>query len=537
MTRIMNSLKRSIAFTLFAVSLLSYSYFYQGGGQNEAARFDLIRSFLDEQRLIIDTFTANSADVIVVNSHVYSGKAPGTFYLGVVPYWLTTSSLNLFSVEADIRDHVGCLVATIFAVSLPAALTLVLLYWLGLGFGATRRDSAAGALVIGLATIIFPFATIFFSHVTAAFCLLLAFYQIFSYRQNHDLVSLPDRNDGTLESWRFMVAGISLGFSINLEYPSAIGVVWLTLYGLISLRSGERLRLFGTLLVGIFIGLIPLFVYNWYAFHNPFYVTYEAYAHSATTQFTAHKQGILGIRLPFLDPSAWPQFWSNFVEISVKPLRGLFFANPVLLLALVGYASVFRLKRFWHINYRDEFFVSLLMLMSYFGLNASFGDSITYWGGGASFGPRYLIVMIPFLMLPLMKSLEYAWVRAAFVPLALVSAFQCLMATAIEPRTPYSPPNPIYFFYFPRYLTGVLSINQIGIFSNRQLTINSVAFNWGKLWNFPPNLQLAPLFAIWLIAAYALDRQLQIKSRGFLFATGIYVMIAAGIPLCALAFA
>ncbi len=88
-------LRQSTALTLFLTSFVSYAYFYQGTGQNEAARLDSIRAFLDTGSLIIDRFVFNSADVIMKDGHYYSGKAPGTFFLGILPFAITEKALVL----------------------------------------------------------------------------------------------------------------------------------------------------------------------------------------------------------------------------------------------------------------------------------------------------------------------------------------------------------------------------------------------------------------------------------------------------------
>ena len=67
---------------LFLLLWSSYSYFYQSAQHNEAARFDQIRTLLEDRSVAIDRFAYNTADVVVVErggvKHVYAAKAPGT---------------------------------------------------------------------------------------------------------------------------------------------------------------------------------------------------------------------------------------------------------------------------------------------------------------------------------------------------------------------------------------------------------------------------------------------------------------------------
>jgi hypothetical protein len=532
---------RTVDFTIFIAVFVTYAYFYQGGGQNESARFDAIRALLDEDHLAIDSFAKNSSDIIFVHGHAYSGKAPGTFYLGIGPFAVTEKILKVVGVDQGLRYHWACYVATVCGVSLLGAAMILLIYKLCLRLKASRKDAALVALTIGVGTIAFPFATVFFSHVSAAFFLLLAFYQILVHRQlsptDDEVLSSPER--AYAERWRLWVAGLSLGFSIVLEYPSAIGVLLILIYAAPTLFRHRYMRPQITVLaIALVGGLLPLFVYNLIAFHQPFFITYEAYAESTSSLFEAHKKGVLGVRIPLWDFDAWPQFWYNFKQITYKPLRGLFFANPVLIMIFAGFVTLIRRHTFaksatHDSTMRDETLLTGAIFFGYLIFNASFGDTVTYWGGGASFGPRYLIVTLPFLALPLLASLQSRWTRPAFVPLALLSAFLCLMATAVDPRTPYEPENPIFFFYLPRFLLSNLATNAGGVFSNDLMTINSVAFNWGKLVGLPQVLQLFPLYLFWLWTMRCLDRQLQIPSRGFYFATGCLILFLVWMPLAA----
>jgi hypothetical protein len=520
-------LRQSTALTLFLTAFVSYAYFYQGTGQNEAARLDSIRAFLESGNLIIDRFVFNSADVIMKDGHYYSGKAPGTFFLGLVPFAVTERVLANFGVEEDFRYHWACYSANLVSSSLLGAFIVVLIFWLGLRFGVPSAHAATVALVIGFGTMLFPFSTLFFSHTSSAFCFTFAFYQLFAWQQQSEK-----------HHWRLWTAGGALGFSITLEYPSAIGVGLIMVYALVIFLRDRQTWIAQVLRLncGVFFGVVPLFLYNYLAFRQPLYITYEAYAQGSSETFAAHKQGVLGIRVPLWDWSAWPQFFSNLAEITYKPLRGLFFNNPVLVLIFVGFTLILRQKSSPKNLRRPEAYLAVLVFLSYLSFNACFGDSITYWGGGASFGPRYLIVTMPFLALPLFACMRVQWTRIALVCLALLSTFICLMATAVEPRTPYFPANPLFGFYIPRFMNGVLAINSSGVFSNTPINGGSVAFNLGSLMDLPVQFQLTPLYLFWLWMMWHLDRLTQkpARSPGFLFAVGVLVMISAWLPFAAL---
>jgi hypothetical protein len=113
----------------------------------------------------------------------------------------------------------------------------------------------------------------------------------------------------------------------------------------------------------------------------------------------------------------------------------LYACSPVLWLAVPG--LVFMARRG---GLRAETALCGIAILAYFTFNACYGNSIVFWGGGASVGPRHIIPVLPFVAVPLAFAVQR--VRVLFYPLVLVSIFYMLLATAVEPRAPYAPANP-----------------------------------------------------------------------------------------------
>lgn len=520
--------KDQISLALFLCAFLSYSYFYQGGGQNEAARFDTMRALLDQGRLDIGPYIYNSADIIFYEGRAYSGKAPGTFFVGLPAFATFSTLFRFFGMNEDLLYHLTCYLTTIFSIALAGALSVVLIYRLGRRLQFSEQDSVIAALTLGFGSMMFPFSTLFFSHVGAAFCLLLGYYLMLAHRLE---TSGGDDEKRAKELWRLSLGGFALGFAVTFEYPAAIGAFLIGIYAISNrLLERERRTELRAFISGGVIGLSPLIIYNILAFKNPFYLTYEAYAKDTNHAFEDHKRGFLGIRLPFTDATAFAQFIFNLKQITIKPLRGLFYANPVFLAIFPGFWLA--LKQFnsqsheRQLDFRKDTWLALFIFLGYLTLNASFGTTIVSWGGGTSFGPRYLITALPFLAIPVLAALASARWRPIVITLLGFSVFHCLMATAIEPKTPYAPENPYFFYYLPRFMTGLFSFNPDGIFSGTPVMETTVAFNWGRVLRLPLSAELYPLYAIWLLSAWWLDRKMKIPARGFLFATGIICSIA-----------
>ena len=520
-----------ISLALFFLFFFSYAYFYPGGGHNEAARLDSIRAVLHDHTFIVDPYAYNSADLIKYKDHYYSSKAPGTLFLGLPFFWFFEKVFSLSALPVWVQDHWVCYWTSVCSIALPCALGMVVLFWLLFKMRRPEvklREAQINAIIVtiafGLGTIFFPFATLFFSHSATAAFLLVGFYQIFTYQ-----LGSRDR----AELWRLIIAGLALATAILFEFPAAIGAGFIGLYAIWKLRATPS-RLVPLILAGV-VGLLPLFIHNWIAFGSPFYISYEAYAQSSSQAFEAHKHGFLGIKLPFLDPNDWALFLHNLAEITYRPLRGIFVFNPILLFIFPGFFYIVRdLVKRKH-PYAAEVSLALILCLIDFMFSAGFGDSIVYWGGGASFGPRHLLPSLPFFSLALLESLRSKTLRYAFVPVMAISIFFCLMATAIEPRTPYSPNNALVDYYLPKFMNSEYAITTVGVFTNKFMTPNSVAFNWAKVAGLPARIQLLPLFLIWLLAARELDTILQraVKVKRYWFATGAiaFALIAMLIPL------
>jgi hypothetical protein len=486
---------------LFLLLWLTYAYFYQSSQQNEAARFDQVRSLLEHRTLAIDAFAYNTADVIVYikdgQRHVYPAKAPGTTFLATVPFGLVSLLLRPFDLPAAVHWHAVAYLTTILTVGLLSAFAAGVMYRVLLSMTADSMSSVLAVIAVWLGSISFPFSTLFFSHQLVAAQLVLAFAILFQLREPN--VSMSRRRAGLVA-----LAGFLVGFSVTCEYPSALLGLLLSAYFALRLwrvesLAPEKMRLVAAFACGIAAGLAPLVLYNLAAFGRLAYTPYQELAIGGGPEmFRAHSKGLVGISWPGLS-----QFLSVLMEITVKPQRGLlylglkdgsvFACSPVLWLAVPGLALL-ALRR----SLRAEAALCAAMIIVYFSFNACYGDSIVFWGGGASVGPRHIIPVLPFVAIPLSFGLRR--LKFLFYPLLLLSIFYMLLATAVEPRTPYRPVNPWSGLYLPAYFDGRFGLARDGLFDpGETLTANSTAFNLAKLAGVPGQWQLAPLMVLWFL--------------------------------------
>jgi hypothetical protein len=512
-TEVLNASQRRIEIKLFGVSLLTFAYFYQASDHNTAARFDLIRSFLERRTIWIDGYCGyNTADLIDWHSHYYSNKAPGRSLTGIIP-WLISRTLAaalLIRTDSYYWAFVTYL-ATVLSVSLPVALMAVLIYRFALLLGASQERSVALALTLAFGTIVFPHATEFAGESIATTSVTASFY----------LLATADQQSGL---WPSLGAGVLAGWAGLCDYPSIVLSVILALYALNQLRPWKRFAWFA---LGAALIAMILFAYDTAAFGKPFFLSYEAYMLPGNERFLDQSRGFAGVTYPRL-----PVLW----QVLFAPQRGLFFCNPVLILAIPG------LYFFWRrgTSVRPEFATILASIVVFVLINGSYGDSIVYWGGGSATGPRHMLTAIPFMVLTLVF-LPESW-NAIFAFLALFSAFLMLMATTVEPHLPYEYEHPFRDFLWPAFIRGDLAYNKNSYFGGPPIAGDSVAFNLGKLIGLPSWMELWPLSAIWILAARQLltrtnrtsDANPRLRNTGLMatiammFAMpGVYQIVAA----------
>src|SRR5205814_8166749 len=136
----------------------------------------------------------------------------------------------------------------------------------------------------------------------------------------------------------------------------------------------------------------------------------------------------------------------GLVYLGLDGLR-VYACSPVLWLAVPGLALLFRRR-----DLRPEAALITLCVVLYLSFNACYGETVIFWGGGRSLGPRHLVPVLGLLALPLCRGARaLPWI---FFPLLAVSAFYMLIGTAIEPRVPYVFENPYRDMYVPRFLDG-----------------------------------------------------------------------------------
>jgi hypothetical protein len=452
---------------LFALVLGAYAYFYQAGGWNQNVRFDLTRAIVEEHQLAIDRLHRNTGDKAHRDGHFYCDKAPGVSLAGAVPY-AVVHTLSGARMHSQRFLAWSAWLSTVIAVGLPSALGVVALAWLLAAFGVPGPARFGLAAAWGLATLAFPYATVFYGHQLVAALLLISFALLVRIRRGLDP---PTRG-------RLLAAGALGAWAIVVEYPAALAAIPIGVYALRGLRRAD----IAWIVAGAAGPALVLCAYHWAAFGAPWRLPYDF------STATNRRQGVfMGIGAP--NPYA-------LLNLTFTPYRGLFCSAPWLALAAPGAVRLARR------GYRDEVGVCLAVLVLYLWLNASLID----WDGGWAMGARYLVPAIPFLVIlvagcaipPVPRPRRRRTARAAAIAIAVVvgaSAFLMLAGTAVQPEVDANIDSPFTEFILPHLARGDIATSGQSIDMLNRTRRARFAWNLGEELGLDRSLSLAPLVA------------------------------------------
>ena len=255
----------------------------------------------------------------------------------------------------------------IFAVCLfnvlVSSLLCVMVYRLALELGFSPASCLLLPLLLGTTTIVCVYATSFFHHTLTCLALVGAMLQ-----------SLRARRDG---GWAPAVfAGLWLACALLTRMETALAVPIFALYLIRGFDwrrpwavGKQAWRVVGAFLVPIVAGLAVHFLVNYLKF------------------------GMLGLpeSKDRLDASIPDALFGHLLS----PGRSIFVYSPVLVLALLGW------RRF-HARHRRESWLILVLSVAFLAAYSSYNA----WHGHWAWGNRYLLILVPFWLLPLGCSLD-----------------------------------------------------------------------------------------------------------------------------------
>jgi len=349
-----------------AAYLYVFPYFPRIHSANELPRVYLVQAMVEDHTFAIDRGVARweaTVDVSPWNGHSYSNKAPG-------------SSMLVAPVYAGVRAVAGepSLAVTMWLCRVVAGVLPMLLFLALLDRFLDRwAQGAAKRLVLvayALGSMAMTYSILYVSHQLAAVCVGSAWI----FALDHAAGRRPLR--------AMAVAGLLAGASVLVEYQAAFALPPLAVHAIWKLRTLPRRQLGRALGVAALAAALPIAVllaYHAACFGSPLRTGYDA----SQTFAEYHQQGFLGIT----ELRGIAFYGSTF-----RPDNGLFTLAPWWLLAIPG--GVF----LWLGYQREREPDIVLVCGSIAVIYLLFISSINFWRGGWTVGPRYITVMLPFLL-------------------------------------------------------------------------------------------------------------------------------------------
>jgi hypothetical protein len=237
-----------------------------------------------------------------------------------------------------------------------------------------------------------------------------------------------------------------MGYAVGSEYPVFFVAAVLGLY-LLSRRDALTprgvLTRAGAYIGGGIVGIVPLLLYNHYAFHS--------WTHLAYSDVPRQQHGFFGIDLPSL----------KVLATLLLDSRGLLTISPVLIMGALGTGILYRRGR------RAEALTILGVCICYVGYNS--GYYLPF--GGGFMGPRFLTTMLPFLAFPV--AIAFKRYPGPTIALAAVSITTTVIATITHPLVGYENETVVW----TRFLGQ-------GFFQPTIASAFGAGRGWGGIWPF-----------------------------------------------------
>ena len=288
--------------------------------------------------------------------------------------------------------------------------------------------------MLGFGTIVLPFSQLLFSHVFTTFLSFAAFWLMLRER------------DGPPSPMLLALAGLAMGYAFSSEYPTFFAAIVLGLF-LLSRRDSLDplgvLRRGGAYVAGGLVGIIPLLLYNHYAFRS--------WTHLAYSDVPRQQKGFFGIGAPSL----------RVLSTLLFDSRGLLDALPRADHGRDRHGDALQARQARR-GAHDRRHLPLLPGVQLWLLPALRRRLM---------GPRFLDTMLPFLAFPIALTLKRF--PGPTIALAAISITTMVIATVTHPLVGYENETVTWV----RYLSK-------GFFQPTIASAYGLGRGWGGIWPF-----------------------------------------------------
>ena len=447
-------------------------------GWTQKAHYALVRSLADGTPHI-DRYHLETGDKSYYDGHFASVKAPGLALVSLPAYTLLDETGTLPENDRTAVWLLNLLTVVPFALLLFVVMRRV-------ATDLTGREGIAAATAVATATIVLPFSTLYFTHVPAAALAVSALW-----------LALRARACGS--STLAAAAGLVAALGVLFEYPA--GVVCIALGIFLVATMEDRLRAAGAFVLG----------------HR----RRNGAAVGSTTPGRSDRRPISPTRTSSPLRTGWRTFprrcppeplasrrrASRRSRSCLLSSRGLLVTTPILAAGVAGLVLLYRAGR------RAE--AILLTTTALVALAWNSGFTTAYGGpfGGDSPGARYMVGVLPFLLLPL--ALALVRLPTTVVVLAAISCAAMALVTATRPQVGEAEPH------------LWIDLLRSGTFTETPFTLLGLGSGW---------ISIMPFFISLVLVAWSAWRLMGRPVGGPWLGTaavalGWLILVAAGPPL------
>ena len=345
---------RRAGLLVFAFSLSLYVATSGGSMATDTMSYEVAKNIVEHGSVAMSYNVHDMEAHCGVDGRYYSPYGIGHPIYGI-PFYLVGRTIEQWSGFSTAKPEIFRKAAFVLGSAIAAALTVWIAFWFALRVGGDVKDATYSALTLGFATLLWPYAKFGFNAPLATLCGLA----------------------GTYATWAGVRSGRSgmqwlggAGFAGALFVKHELVLVAVPLAVWVAFGSRDRpLVIKGLLRLGlpIAIAAVVTLIYNDVRFENPLDTGY--------------------LRDQTVIPGS---IWIGIPGLLVSPGRSLFLYSPI---ALVGLGALARLWR------SDR--ATALLFAGILGILLLFYGSLGFWDADRSYGPRYLVPVLPYLCISL----------------------------------------------------------------------------------------------------------------------------------------
>src|SRR3990170_1981025 len=252
-----------------------------------------------------------------------------------------------------------------------ATVTLVFLFSIALGY--SRRSSLVVAIFYGFGTFAWPLAKHPFDHIVETLFVLLSVYFMYLHTSKNTIIHL-------------LLSAFCIGFAINTRLVSILALP--ALFVMMGAGCGVKYsladysKIFLRKILIFMLVLLPLaglvLWYNYYRFGSIYETGF---------QLLAVKTG--------LDFFSGTIFLTGLKGFLTSPGKGFFYYSPIAIFFFITIVPFYKKHRWSAISF-------ILFILSYL----LFLSRNVYWHGDWAWGPRYLLAITPFMIIPITELLD-----------------------------------------------------------------------------------------------------------------------------------